>query len=357
MKIAILGDTHLGSRNDHQAFHDYFEKFYRDIFFPYMKDNNIKHIIQLGDLFDRRKYVNFFTLKRAKEYFFDPIVENDLSMHVFVGNHDTYFKNTNEVNSPELLLQDYHKNIQVYSDPTNLYIDDEVAPMALLPWVCSGNYAESMEFIQNTRAQILFGHLELAGFEMYRGVSNDHGMDAKLFDKFDVVMSGHYHHKSSRGNIHYLGTPYEMTWSDYDDPRGFHIFDTETRELTFIRNPYKMFQKWFYNDAGWRDASELDTLDYESAKGAIIKVVVKNKTNPYWLDILVNKLERAGALDIQVVEDNLNLQLEDDGDIIDEAEDTLTILKNYAGQINSSVDTSHLNNFLSNLYTEALTVE
>ena len=355
MKVAVLGDTHFGARNDNQAFHDYFEKFYRDVFFPYLKENNINRIIQLGDLFDRRKYVNFYTLKRSKEYFFDELVTNDMFMYMFVGNHDTYFKNTNEVNSPELLLRDeYQRYMEIYSEPANVELQDGTA-IAMLPWVCSGNYEQSMKFINNTKAQILFGHLELAGFEMHRGAINDHGMETKPFDKFDMVMSGHFHHKSSRGNIHYLGTPYEMTWSDYDDPKGFHIFDTETRELEFIRNPYSMFQKWFYNDTA---ANPLEGgIDFTKASGAIVKVVVKNKTNPYWFDMYISALEKAGALDIQVVEDHLNLQLEDDDDIIDEAEDTLTILKNYANSITTNVETADLNKFLTDLYAEALTVE
>lgn len=355
MKVAVLGDTHFGVRNDNQAFHDYFEKFYRDVFFPYLRDNNIKQIIQLGDLFDRRKYINFYTLKRVREYFFDPIVTNDLHMHVFVGNHDTYFKNTNEVNSPELLLQDYAGFVHVHSEPVDIDVDG--TKLTLLPWVCSDNYKRCMNHANETDSQILFGHLELAGFEMYRGAINDHGMDPKLFDKFDIVMSGHFHHKSSRGNIHYLGTPYEMTWSDYNDPKGFHIFDTDTRELTFVENPYMMFQKWFYNDAEWDDQSTIDKLNFSEAANSFVKVVVKNKTNPYWFDIYIERLEKAGAIDIQVVDDNLNLQLEDEQDLIDEAEDTLTILKNYASQVNSSVDTNNLNKFLSELYEEALAVE
>lgn len=353
MKIAILGDTHFGSRNDHQSFHNYFEKFYSDVFFPYLKANNINRIIQLGDLFDRRKYVNFYTLKRSREYFFDRLDEYGIEMDVFVGNHDTYFKNTNEVNSPELLID--NKYVRVYSEPTDIIIDD--VKMTLLPWVCSGNYEQCMHHIKQTNAQILFGHLELAGFEMHRGAINDHGMDVKPFDKFDMVISGHYHHKSSKGNIHYTGTPYEMTWSDYNDPKGFHVFDTNTRELEFVANPHLMFQKWFYNDQTWKDQDYINGFDFSAVKDSYVKVVVKSKTNPYWFDMYIDRLEKAGALDIQVVDDNLNLQLEDDGDIIDEAEDTLTILKNYAGQVNSSVDTGHLNNFLSNLYTEALTVE
>jgi len=353
MKVAVLGDTHFGARNDNQAFHDYFEKFYSNVFFPTLKERGISKIVQLGDLFDRRKYVNFYTLKRSREYFFDQLVINKLHMDVFVGNHDTYFKNTNDVNSPDLLLQDYIGFVRVYSDPADIDLDG--LKVTLLPWVCSGNYEQCMEHIRNTDSQILFGHLELAGFEMHRGAVNDHGMDVKPFDKFDLVMSGHYHHKSSRGNIHYLGTPYEMTWSDYDDPKGFHIFDTETRELEFIRNPYTMFQKWFYNDI---EANPLESNEsFDSAAGAIVKVVVKNKTNPYWFDMYIAALEKAGAIDIQVVDDHLNLQLEDDDDIIDEAEDTLTILKNYANSISTNVETADLNKFFSELYSEALTVE
>ena len=356
MRVAVLGDTHFGVRNDNQAFHDYYEKFYANVFFPYMEKHKISTVIQLGDLFDRRKYVNFYTLKRSREYFFDKLAEANIDMHMFVGNHDTYFKNTNEVNSPELLLKDYYESIKVYSEPTDVELPDGTL-VTMLPWICSDNYERCMTHVRDTKSQIMFGHLELSGFEMHRGAVNDHGMDAKLFDKFDLVMSGHYHHKSFRGNIHYLGTPYEMTWSDYNDPRGFHIFDTETRELEFIQNPHTMFQKWFYNDTNWVDQNEMNALDFGNAKDAFVKVVVKSKTNPYWFDMYVERLEKAGALDIQVVDDNLNLQLEDDEDIVDEAEDTLTILKNYASMINSTVDNNELNKFLSELYSEALAVE
>jgi DNA repair exonuclease SbcCD nuclease subunit len=253
------------------------------------------------------------------------------------------------------LLQDYDGFVQVHAEPIDIDLGGTKA--TLLPWVCSDNYERCMNHANETDAQILFGHLELAGFEMYRGAINDHGMDSKLFNKFDMVMSGHFHHRSSRGNIYYLGTPYEMTWSDFNDPKGFHIFDTETRELTFIENPYKMFQKWYYDDTKWTDHSYIDGYDFEQARDSFIKVIVKNKTNPYWFDMYIDRLEKSGTLDIQVVDDNLNLQLEDDGDIIDEAEDTLTILKNYASLVNSSVDNDKLNAFLSDLYTEALSVE
>lgn len=355
MKICLLGDTHFGVRNDHQAFHDYFERFYRDVMFPYLKKEGIDTVVQFGDLFDRRKYINFNTLARSRQYFFDRLRDENITMHVFVGNHDTFYKNTNEINSPELLLDDY-RNIFVYSDPKEIEIDG--TPIALLPWVCSGNYTQCIDFIEKTKAQILFGHLELAGFEMHRGAMNERGQfDNNILSKFDLVCSGHFHHRSSRGNIHYLGTPYEMSWSDYNDPRGFHIFDTDTRSLTFVQNPYTMFQKWFYDDTTWDSFDALNGFDFESARGSIVKVVVKQKTNPYWFDVYIDKLEKAGTLDIQIVEDHLNLNLEDDSDIIDQAEDTLTILRKAIESMDTNVPKNAVDGFLTDLYTEAMHAE
>lgn len=60
--IALLGDTHFGMRNDSLDFHHLYEKFYTNVFFPKLKENGIKTIVQVGDLFDRRKYINFNTL-------------------------------------------------------------------------------------------------------------------------------------------------------------------------------------------------------------------------------------------------------------------------------------------------------
>jgi DNA repair exonuclease SbcCD nuclease subunit len=131
------------------------------------------------------------------------------------------------------LLKDYEFN--VIDSPSELEFDDG-SKIFMMPWICTDNYNQSMEAIKTTDAQVLFGHFEIAGFQMYKGHENDEGFDPKIFEKFDLVCSGHFHHRSSNGNINYLGNPYELTWADFEDPRGFHIFDTSTRELDFIPN-------------------------------------------------------------------------------------------------------------------------
>lgn len=352
MKVLLLGDTHFGARNDSPLFHDYFEKFYTEFFFPYIKNNQVDHIIQLGDVFDRRKYINFNSLHRARKYFFNPLAATKLPVDFLVGNHDTFYRNTSDVNSLHLLLKEYNFNLR--SVPCEVNIGGVI--FLLVPWINTENEPQFMEAMKFTKAHFAIGHFEIQGFEMYKGSFNDQGLTTDIFDKFEAVFSGHFHHKSSQKNIHYLGTPYEMTWSDFDDPRGFHIFDTSTRELMFIESPHKMFFKTWYNDAG-KTMEEATGEDYSKYKDKIVKMIVQSKTNPFWFDLVIDKLEKAGVADLQVVDDHLNLNLEDDADIVNEAEDTLTILNKYVQQSDFQVDRDRLNALIKDLYNEALTVE
>ncbi len=333
-------------------FAKHISRYYKNVFFPYLKEHGINYVVHLGDIVDRRKYINFVTAKNLDNDFIEPIYKNKLFLHAIIGNHDTYFKNTNEINSMNVLYRD-NAHFNYYSEPTEFSIDG--CKILFMPWICSDNYEQCMSAIEMTDAQVLFGHLELNGFEMYKGSPNNHGFDPKLFDKFDIVCSGHFHHKSSKGNINYLGAPYEMTWSDYDDPRGFHVFDTSTRELTFIQNNDKIFHKIFYNDAD-SDYMEIVNQDFSQYVDCIIKVVVKQKTNLHMFDLFIDKLEKAGVADLQVVEDHLNLNLELDDDLLEEAEDTFSLLNKYASQVSKS-DNEQLTLLLQELYNEALMVE
>lgn len=353
MKIALVTDTHWGVRNDNSAFHRYFDRFYSQVFFPYLRENNIQDIIHLGDIVDRRKYINFLSARALRKQFIEPAMR-EFNTHIIIGNHDTYYKNTNSVNAVEELywLND-NERFKWYTSATEVEFDG--CKILFLPWICSENAEETMQLITATDATVAFGHLEISGFAMYRGNVAHDGEDPKLFSKFDLVCSGHYHTRSSAGNIHYLGAPCEYTWSDFNDPRGFHVFDTETRELTFVQNPISIFKKIFYDDDDLT-LEEIMAFDTEAYKDTIVKVVVKSKNNPYWFDMFIEKLETSGVIDLQVVEDHLNLNLEEDQDIVDEAEDTLTIFRKAIEQMNVPLK-ERLYDTIAELYDEALTVE
>ena len=352
MKVAIITDQHFGARNDSIHFLDFYEKFYSETFFPEIEKHGITDVLILGDTFDRRKYINFYSLQRAKRMFFDPLAVRNINVHMLVGNHDTYYKNTNEVNSPELVLEDYG-NINIISSPQVITLDD--TNILMVPWICPENQEESMTALKTANADICMGHFEIQGFAMYRGMKSEEGLDRDIFKRFDYTFSGHYHHKSHDDGIHYLGNPYELTWQDYNDARGFHIFDLSTRELQFIRNPNKIFHRISYDDKD-SDIKTLSSMDLTPYKNTYVKVVVVNKSNPYVFDMFMNRLYEAGTLDITIVEDFTELENVETDDI-DQAEDTVTILNKYIDNLTTDLDKDRMKSLLKELYVEALNEE
>jgi len=353
VKIALVTDLHFGARNDNQKVAVFQKKFYDEVFFPYIDEHEINTVVDLGDTFDRRKFISYTSLKAAKEMFFEPLKERQTILHAIVGNHDITYKNTLEVNSINLLLDSY-PNVFEYSEPTEINIDG--LDILLVPWICKDNEEQTWGMVHDTKAHVCFGHLELTGFQMYRGMPNYEGCNPKAFEKFDQVYSGHFHHRSTSGNITYLGTAYEMTWSCYDDQKGFHVYDTATRALTFIPNPYTLFYKLFYDDTNLT-YEDLNGMNLDALADTYVKLVIKEKNNPVMFDMLINGIEDAGPIHLQVVEDHLNLNLEDDDDIIDEAEDTLTILDSYIENLDIKSDKKELKVLMHGLYNEALSIE
>lgn len=358
MKIAIITDQHFGARNDSTHFLDFYEKFYKETFFPTLIKEKIKTLLILGDTFDRRKYVNFFSLKRTKEMFFDPLINMGIQVHMLAGNHDTYFKNTNDVNSVGLLLREYD-NIHVIDTPQTIHLDygNESSDICMMPWICAENFEISMSELKNTSAAVCMGHFEIAGFAMHRGMSSEEGLDREIFNKFEKTFSGHYHHKSSSGDIHYLGNPYELTWQDHNDDRGFHLFELDTKKLEFVKNPNRMFHKIIYDDVA-ESITDIDKKILTVYTNTYVKVVVINKTNPYLFDKFMNNLYNVNPIDITIAEDFTELLDGVDETLVDQAEDTLTILNKYVdGITEQSIDNTELKKLLKELYVEALNTE
>lgn len=353
-KIAIINDTHFGVRNDNSNFHTYFKKFYENVFFPTIDKEEIKTIIHLGDLVDRRKYIQYLTAKVLHDNFMDPVFDRDIDFHILCGNHDTQYKHTNSYNAIKSLYKNSKYDIKLYEKAETINVDG--LDICLVPWICADNQNDFYLEIAGTKAQILMGHLELSGFEMDRGHIMEHGMDKNIFQKFEMVLSGHYHHKSNVGNISYLGAPCQFTWADYDDTKGFHILDTDTRELRYIENPYQVFRKFFYNDAT-KNKDEMLKFDESIYEGCYVKIVIKNKTINWLFDSVIAKIETANPANIQIVEDHLNLDGISEDELVDEAQDTLTILKKYVSNMDTPVDKIKLDAFIRNLYEEALNIE
>ena len=352
MKIALLTDTHFGARNDNVNFNEYFYNFYEGVFFPYLQQNNIKHCIHLGDLMDRRKFVSYRILKDFRERFIQPFNHLKIDLHILVGNHDIYFRNTNDVNSLQELLGERHDNIYLY--PEAQEVDFDGFPILMMPWINPQNEIYSFGMMDETKADTMMSHLEVVGFEMHGGHFSESGFDKSQFKKFDTIFSGHYHKKSDDGQIYYLGTPYQMTWSDYNCPKGFHVFDTETRELTRIVNPQKIFEKIYYDDT----QENYDTHDVNQYRNKYIKLVVVNKNDLYKFDKFTDKLFKADCHEVKIIEDFTDLDANTvSDDIVENSQDTMTLLGKYIDDLDVNLDKTKLKTDISKLYHEAQDLE
>ena len=345
MKIAIITDQHLDGRKGSAAFWAFFKKFYDEVFFPTLEREGITTIFDLGDTFDNRKSLDYNTLARIKNDYFDRLRAYDV--HMILGNHTTYYKNSSHINSPELLLEQYD-NIKIYSEPHECSFGGK--NFLLLPWINGANQENSEWFINNSNADICCGHLEVDGFEVTPGMKFQGGRAIKDFHRFDRVWSGHFHHRSKRANIQYLGNPYQMFWNDYKDPRGFHIYDTETDKLKWIKNPFEIFSKIYYNDIE-HDYSKFDTSQY---KDHFVKIIVEEKKNYPQFESLLDKLYQTGIHDVKIVETLVDTDLDDDADI--NVKDTLTLLNEYIDEAEITVDKSDLKKLMQTLYIESCEV-
>ena len=345
MKIAIITDQHFGCRKNSKLFHDYFLKFYNDVFFPTLEKEGITTIVDMGDTFDSRKGIDFSALSWAKNNYYDRL--KDYTIHTIVGNHTAYYKNTNDVNAVDLLLREYD-NVHIYSEATEIKIDN--LNILLVPWINSENEKRTLKLIEKSKSQVCMGHLEFKGFKIHAGgYVMEHGTDYKLFKNFDKVFSGHYHTRSTQDNISYLGNPYEIYWNDCNDPRGFNLFDTDTLELTTIDNPYRMFYTLYYEDTPHQ------LMDVTPYNQKIVKVIVRKKSDPKQFEKYIDKLYSSDCFELKVVE-NFDF-VENDEFESEESEDTISLLNRYIEESDVDLDKSVVTGILQDVYREACEVD
>ena len=350
MKIAILNDTHAGIRNSSDIFMDYQERFYNEVFFPHLLENDIKHILHLGDYYDNRKTVNFKALSHNRKIFLEPMRKHGITMDIIPGNHDVYYKNTNELNSLKELQGHYMNEVNLVLEPSVLNYDG--VKVALIPWINQENEEDTLKFLSKCKADIVGAHLELQGFEMQKGMPCQDGMDKKHFDRFEMVLSGHFHAKSSQGNIHYLGSQMEFFWNDCNDAKYFHVFDTETRELEAIRNPITIFEKIYYDHENMNKFKDLSYLDNK-----FVKLIVVNKGDPYEFERFVDRVQAQKIHELKIAEDFKEFIGENVEDENISVEDTQTLVFNYIDAVNTDLDRDRIKKEVSDLMKEAQSME
>jgi DNA repair exonuclease SbcCD nuclease subunit len=334
---------------------DYQEKFYGEVFFPYLEEHGIKKILHLGDYYDNRKFINFKALEHNRKIFLEKLRELSIHMDIIPGNHDVYYKNTNNLNSLKELLGHYMSEVRIIEDPTVVNYDG--LDVALVPWINSTNEEECMRFLKTCKASICGAHLELAGFEMQAGIHAHDGMDAGIFSRFETVLTGHYHTKSNIGNIHYLGSQMEFFWNDAHDPKYFHVFDTDTRELTPVQNTATLFQKLYYDDTTEKAEYEYKTGKLPELNQKFVKLFVVNKSNPRLFEHYVDRIQSKRIHELKIAEnfeEYLGSNVGDDKITLDSTED---LLYTYIDAVETSLDKDRIKSQVHELMVEAQTLE
>ena len=345
MKVAIITDQHFGFKKGSKLYLDYFQKFYDEVFFPKIEKLGITTVLDLGDTFDNRKGCDLYSLDWAKRNYFSRLASNKVSLISIVGNHTAYYKNTNDINTIDLLLREYD-NIRILSESEQVRVGN--LDILFIPWINQENSARTYKMIKESKAKVAMGHLELNGFVATHGHTMENGADFECYDKFKQVFSGHYHTRSNNGRIYYLGNPYEMFWNDCNDPRGFHIYDTDTLKLKTINNPNKLYKKIFYND------TPRQLFKFGEYKNKIVKVIVKSKSSEKEYDRFMESLSKANPYDIKVIERTDDLIF--DGDIVNQTEDTMTLLNSYIDDLETNLNKSKIKGLVKEIYQEACEV-
>ncbi len=340
MKIALLGDSHFGASRSSTILHNHFSQFY-NFFFNYLSKHNITEIIQEGDLFDQRKDVHFATIKWSNENFFRPIKDSNINLTVISGNHDCTFKNHNRLNSVSLLCPKETKVIDLV--PETILFGDKA--IDFYPWISPENLDESMKFLAKSKSEFAVGHFEFVNFPMHPGSIATHGASHKEFSKYERVFSGHYHTISQQDNVLYTGTPYELTWSDCNDSKGFWVLDTETSKLEYIKSPYKLFEKITY----------IEDMDYDftNVNEKYVKIVVVAKTSQKKFDEFVTNVNLNSPIDVKIIEASIIDKVSEAVDVTDLVT-TKDMISCVIDTLDVNVDKDKLKNLVLGIYTEAM---
>lgn len=342
MKIAILGDTHFGARNSNQVIEKWQRRFYEEFFWPKIDELGIKTVIQTGDYFDNRKWINLQTMAFQKEVFVKQSQQREVSTYVIVGNHDIPLRHSLANSSVEQILGD-EEYFHVVTKPTTEEFADR--SITLMPWICKENEEDSLKLLRKG-GDIVLGHFEVTGFVMHPGAIAHDGLAASDFKKWNKVWSGHYHTQSENGNIHYVGTPYQMTWNDATTKHGFWVYDTTDDSMTFFENPFRYFHRFI-----WEDGCKV-TLN--NLKNSYVKINVKKKTDFESFEKFIDQINFGEPFEVKITESFEEYNSDNVGDLI-EIHSTEELISEYVEDV-ASTNKDAIKNLLLELYHDALTV-
>lgn len=350
MKIAILADLHIGIKNASDIMINHQKAFF-NFFFEYLQQNQIDTVIQLGDAFDSRKNANYKVLDFAYKEFFDKIEQLKLNFHTLIGNHDVFYKETLSITSSDLVLRNY-QHVHVHDVPTTLCFDN--VTFDLIPWICNENKDQCFKYIANSTSDYCCGHFAINEFPVMGSSLFEGGVDKNIFEHYKHVFSGHFHNRSRKYNITYVGIPYQLTWSDAMTKNGFIVFDTETQQWDYVENQDRYYFYMTYDDSTPGASTNPETIRIENS---FIKVIVAAKNKPALFSNYINTIIKNHPADLKIIDQQLidmqNANIATPQGVI---KGTLQLIDEYIDQLEIDNKES-LKSTMNSLYNEAIAIQ
>lgn len=224
--VAVISDCHIGIHQDSQIWHEITLN-YANWLYDILNKKNIKDIIICGDIHNNRNEISVQTINTVNNFF---KTLKDFNIYITVGNHDAYYSDRSDINSLTLLNE--WKNVDIFDNIVSTYQYGK--NIVFCPW------ATAVDKIP--KCDILFGHFDIAGFNMTRQKISASGiMSNDILKICNLIFTGHFHLREERkyeqGTIIYTGCPYELDWGDCgSDAKGVYILDIQNKKYEFIEN-------------------------------------------------------------------------------------------------------------------------
>ena len=319
MKIAVITDTHLDARQSSPIFLQYMHDYYEEVFFPMLKEQNIKTILHLGDFTDNRNHISLSANKFMIDYFGQKLKEDNIKMYLTLGNHDLAYRNTSSVHSLIPIERAFPDNIEIVSHQKEVDIGGQ--KFMLCGWLnqeTMPTFDNMLNTHKGKKDTILCGHFEFVGAKHYKNSQlTEHGLAQEDFSDWQDIWSGHFHHKNRTNNVFYVGSLFYLNWQDYNDDRGFHIFDTKTKEMSYIKNEYSLFYEYVYDETKepdysfFKDSFVRIVKNEISSDAAFLEFLTKvQKHNPIKLDV-IDTSSRFSVSDVDIDEETTKVHVKE----------------------------------------------
>lgn len=361
--IAFITDTHFGSRSFNKSLFEMQMQFFEKQLFPFLLKNGVKDVVHTGDCFHNRNIVDWYIFNGVKKRFFKWFEDNDIRLHLLVGNHCSYYKSTIETNSLTETTKEFSR-VKVYDTPETTKIGPYT--FHFMPWIVDESKVTFPD------ADVLCGHFDVSGLQLMRGIYSTDGYAIDTFKKYKIVASGHYHITSKRSNFYMVGTQYQTGWGDYCIDKGFYTLD-DSFGMKYHQNTVSpRFVKIFYTEAGdevkIKVVGERGEKPRDASKDDLLSVVRKN-----YCKLVVEKVLDQAAFEsfftsLQLKSrDGFKIEIVDANEVIEsfdfeeleekirDESDTLEVMHSFvAGMtLDETISKDIVTNLLSQLYREA----